>query len=288
MTSLAKARMHSIFPIERRGDTLIVTPQGDAIGFSPNQIQVEIRGVEKLLAESDALNMIMDLEHTNYFGSEMIGFISRLGTKARQRGGRTAICNVSADMQGILDVMKFDTVWESYDSSRDAIRAVARIPFTERLAGYKKLATAVSVLALIAVGLSYYPWPNRNRDLYQRFISYSENMQQNRKTGQGDVERSSYRKRVEREMRPILKELAASSEEGDLGAAYLYQAGKQCLLPLLTADGLSRSALERDFSVKMTEASKYIEDVAPPEVVAHKPAPRVIRSAERVVPSYKR
>jgi hypothetical protein len=42
-------------------------------------------------------------------------------------------------------------------------------------------------------------------------------------------------------------------------------AGKQCLLPLINAQGVSRTELERNFVTNMTEASKYIEFVAPPK-----------------------
>jgi len=268
MNAIAKVKSNTIFPVQRRGDTLIVTPQGDAIGFSPHQIQVELRNLEKLLNELAPANLIVDLEHTNYFGSEMIGFINRLGMKSRSGGGRTAVCNISGDMQDIFDVMNLGEIWESYDSTPAAARAIATISFAERVADSRKWFVGAAALAAIAFALFYFPWPDKKRDYYNQFMSYSAEIQEMRSLGSGKAHRAGFRKRVERELKPILKDLSEASQRGDQGAAFLLAAGKQCLLPLIEANGINRNQLESDFITFMSGAAKHIENVEPPTQLA--------------------
>ena len=96
-------------------------------------------------------------------------------------------------------------------------------------------------------------------------MTYAGEYQQLRAMGAGRNHRNGFRKRVEREMKPILVDLSTASSQGDAAAAYLYAAGKECLLPMMQSDSISRSDLERSFAENMSRAAKHIENVDPPE-----------------------
>jgi len=267
MMSLAKARLHSVFPLERIGDTLVVTPQGDAIGFSSAQIQVELQALERMLERPASWNLIVDLEHTNYFGSEMIGHINRMGVKARSSGGRIAMCNASGDMRDILHVMKLNQMWQMFESRREALSAIASVPVGERLWAARKWMAGLATVIAVTLAIAYFPWPSRHKDYYERFMSYSNELRELRSEGRrNEGQRNGFRKKVERDLEPILRELSKQSMEGDPAAAYLYVAGRNCLLPMFNANGPAREQLERDFAENMSRAAIYIEGVDPPDV----------------------
>src|SRR5215218_19950 len=138
MSTVSRVLTHSVFQVERYGDTLVIVPQGDAIGFSSNRIQVELRANEKLLDLPENRNLIIDLHRTNYFGSDMIGHINRLGIKARQACGRLALCDVSSDMQDIFKMMHFEQMWETFATRRQALRSIASVPIGERIKPLRK------------------------------------------------------------------------------------------------------------------------------------------------------
>jgi anti-anti-sigma factor len=125
MTKPNPAQFHKVFPAELRKDTLVVSPRGDSISFRDSDIDKEIKVLLEILDQPQAKNLVVDLEASRYFGTTIIGAFNVLGTKARDRGGKIALCNASGDMRGILSVMNLDTLWPHYDSLKEALRAVA-------------------------------------------------------------------------------------------------------------------------------------------------------------------
>jgi hypothetical protein len=134
----------------------------------------------------------------------------------------------------------------------------------ERIAGYKKHMIATLSLAVLVLAIVYFPWPNRNQRCYKMLVSYSAQLQEMRKLDRDSTKRKLFQKRVERNLKPLLLELAQDSANGDLGATYLHAAAKQSLLPLLGACSMSRRSLEESFVANMDEAAKYIRGVTPP------------------------
>ena len=115
---------HVVFPLKRKGDTLIVSPAGDVGSFTSADVQGELNQVVKLFDDPRLKNVIVDLGSSNYFGSEMIGAINFLGSHVRERGGRFAVCEASPDMRQGLHIMKLDTIWPLHESRREAENAV--------------------------------------------------------------------------------------------------------------------------------------------------------------------
>ena len=112
--------------VERKRDTLIVIPQGDAVGFRTTEVQKEFLAVVELLDSSDVAGVVVDLGQASYFGSLVIGRIIELANKIRSQGGRIALCRVSDQMREFLSVMKLQDLLPQYASRKQALAAVEK------------------------------------------------------------------------------------------------------------------------------------------------------------------
>lgn len=166
MPATEKLRDHRVLEVDLFGDTLVVIPAGDAVGFGLNVVNNEVAKVLEVAKSSRVKHLVIDLGRANYFGSVMIGEFMRLGVAVRERGGRIALCGASADMQDVLRIMKLDSMWEIFPRQDDAIRAIARVPFREHLWRKRRWFAAAG---LIAAGIALYiliPRPQYDRIYY--------------------------------------------------------------------------------------------------------------------------
>ena len=124
MTTLKDTQHNNVLRVERKRNTLVVTPAGDGIGFRDADIQQELNLLLSLLDGPDFDNVVVDLGGANYFGTTIIGCITGLGRKTEETGGRLAVCNASEDMQGVMQVMHLDRRWPHFDSLRDALKSL--------------------------------------------------------------------------------------------------------------------------------------------------------------------
>lgn len=115
---------HKTLVIEKKRGAIIVTPQGDAIGFRDMDIQNEFQSVCELLDDGERKNVVVDLGKAEYFGSIVIGWIIDLATRAKNQGGRIALCNVSGQMQEFLSVMHLEEQLPQFPTRRKALKAV--------------------------------------------------------------------------------------------------------------------------------------------------------------------
>ena len=129
MTEFQKAAQHRIFPARRRGDTLVVTPAGSLAGYGVGEANREQARLAALLADPQIENLVIDLHHADYFGTEMVGVFVRLQQACR---GATGLVRVAPGMRKVLEVMRLEDFFSFYRSERQAIRAISRIPLHER------------------------------------------------------------------------------------------------------------------------------------------------------------
>ncbi len=112
----------TIFELIPRKNKVLIRPRGDAIGFLEADISRELDRLLRWIEESDPLAVIIDLGGSAYFGSIMIGAVNQIGECVTARGGRMVLCQASADMLAILQVMKLIPRWDHCDSLKDAER----------------------------------------------------------------------------------------------------------------------------------------------------------------------
>jgi anti-anti-sigma regulatory factor len=152
-TELQKAEAHTILPVDRLGDTLLVVPHGDLGSYSPQAFQVEFQRVQELLADPSLKNLIVDLGNSRYFGSEMIGALVALRERVKDRG-RAVLVEMSADTRIGLETIKADQLFEIRDSRTEVLRTIPRLTFRERLRRYRRPLVLGGTLLLV-VALAY-------------------------------------------------------------------------------------------------------------------------------------
>ena len=276
MSNPSAIDLHRVFPVEIKGDTVIVTPKGDAVGFGHTEVQQELSAIEQLLKQSNARHLIVDLRHANYFGSEMIGLINQLGLQGRESGGRIALCNASADMRDILRVMNFDTIWEFYDTRALAVRQLVTEPFSQKLSSFRGVMVAVIALGVVGLILFYYPWSDPNVAHYQTLMRISKQLEQMRMHGSSREKWAGFRKQARAQIDAVLNETAAGAKKGKPAESALYKAGKEGLIPLLGTDRAGVPRFQAVFDQSMEEAAAQIEDLTdlPPQPPPVKTRPK--------------
>jgi len=127
MGRLQQTQFHKVFLAELEGNTLVVTPRGDAIGFRDSDVAGELKTVLDLAGSPGIINLIVDLGSSDYFGSTMIGAINQLGSQFRYIGGRVALCNLSPQMNDMLEIMHLKELWMIFDTRKIALRAMSKV-----------------------------------------------------------------------------------------------------------------------------------------------------------------
>jgi anti-anti-sigma factor len=114
-----------LIEVERRGGTLVLTPQKKLRELHYQEIEAE--GEELLrLADGPAVrSVVVDFARTDSFGSTALGLFARLWKRVRVRGGRMAFCNVPAHEAEIMEATGLSRLWTIHPSLEDAIAAVA-------------------------------------------------------------------------------------------------------------------------------------------------------------------
>ena len=124
MIDLSDTQFHKVFLVEGKGDTLIVSPTGEACEFRHSLVIDETNTILKLLEEPEICNLVIDLSREEYFGSVIIGAANTMINKVLDRGGRAATCNASEEMQNVIQIMNLSERWTNYPSRRKALKAV--------------------------------------------------------------------------------------------------------------------------------------------------------------------
>ncbi len=69
--------------------------------------------------------MLLDLEHTQYFGSAFLSFLVRLSNRLTvQRKGRLGLCHLSKFCRAVITSANLDTLFELYESRAEALVAM--------------------------------------------------------------------------------------------------------------------------------------------------------------------
>ncbi|MDP1796211.1 MAG: STAS domain-containing protein [Planctomycetaceae bacterium] len=168
MARFTQIDRHSLYPVEEWGDTLVLTPRGDAAGFIPATVNREMATVTELAQSPGIKHLIIDMSAANYFGSVVLGGLVQLSQAVRNRGGRVAICGASPDMQDILRIMKLESIWEVFPDRNTALSRIAKIPFKMKLWAWRKVGAWTAAVAVIVLAYVFYPRPNYGKIYYEQ------------------------------------------------------------------------------------------------------------------------
>lgn len=112
------------FVVSTTRHAVVITPQGDTLSFRDIDIQREGDEIREMLQKSNVQRVVVELGHSNYFGSIMIGMINSFGQVVKEQGGQMVLCNASNDMQAILKIMKIDSLWPYFPTQAQAIKVL--------------------------------------------------------------------------------------------------------------------------------------------------------------------
>jgi anti-anti-sigma factor len=79
----------------------------------------------RLADDPSVKNVVVDLGRTDYLGSTALGMLAQLHQRVRVRGGRMALCHVSAHETEIMAVTGLAGFWSVYLNLGEALAAVA-------------------------------------------------------------------------------------------------------------------------------------------------------------------
>ncbi len=114
------------FDVSTHRGVVVVTPLGDTLSFRDIDIQREADEISEMIRNQNLKRLVIDMGHSNYFGSIMIGMINSFGQLVKEQGGQMVLCNASQDMQAIMKIMKIDTLWPYVPTLAKAIKAAKK------------------------------------------------------------------------------------------------------------------------------------------------------------------
>jgi len=112
----------SIFEIELRGLTVVLTPQHDPDELSfHEEVEVEVRDVFDRLSAGQSQHVVVDCCRIDRCCSSAIAFFIRLSKSVQAARGQMVFCNVSAHLREVFEMLHLDTLWATSGSLEDAI-----------------------------------------------------------------------------------------------------------------------------------------------------------------------
>lgn len=110
-----------VFKVERKGDTLIVSPLGHSLQFASGEVESQTNKLLEKMDELGTQNVIFDLHKVNLLDSVVIGTLFAVTARVRKSNGRVLMCNVSPRMQETLVVVSFNDLVTECDTRDDAL-----------------------------------------------------------------------------------------------------------------------------------------------------------------------
>lgn len=116
---------HEFFQVRRRGDVAVIVPSPQIEHLPETLLQPAAQMVLAPLKEDPPNQIIIDLSEVGYFGSAFITFLLRCHLMVKNRGSELVLAGVNRDIRELLRTTALDTLWALYDSSSEAMEALA-------------------------------------------------------------------------------------------------------------------------------------------------------------------
>lgn len=88
------------------------------------QLQDVKTALMKLAEEVVPALVAIDMAHTRFFGSGLVGLLFQFQKEIDQRGGRVAICSANADCEQVLRTLRIDLLVPLYPTRVEAVAAL--------------------------------------------------------------------------------------------------------------------------------------------------------------------
>ena len=74
------------------------------------------------------MRLVVDLSHTDFFGSAFLGILFRIWNRLSSGGGVFALCSLRPHCREVIKTARLDTLWPIYDTRDQAVRALTTKP----------------------------------------------------------------------------------------------------------------------------------------------------------------
>lgn len=105
------------------GRVLVLKPVGHLLG---DHVTDEFVNVAREFARRGHVGVLVDFEEVEYMNSLGLGAIARILITCSQAGGLMRVCNVHHRVRRLFDVVKFDKLFEYYESEQQAMDALQK------------------------------------------------------------------------------------------------------------------------------------------------------------------
>lgn len=165
LKELTEADLYHVFAVERRGDTLIVAPRGDATSFPEHHFRTAVVALRRRLDGANPCKLILDLSDVDYPGLAILDVFDDLITEVSWRGETVVVAGASEDTLRVLQEYGLGRDWKHFDSLPAATKAVVHEPFWKPAMRRPGLAIAAVLVVLLIVGAAAFwagkPHPDR-------------------------------------------------------------------------------------------------------------------------------
>lgn len=114
----------AVFEVEQIGPTTIVTPTGNLRELEFDRIEEGAAEVFEALEKGSTKNVVVDLQHANYYGSTALSFFVKLWKRVKTDGGQMVLCGISAQEQEILKATHLDRLWPQCADREAALASI--------------------------------------------------------------------------------------------------------------------------------------------------------------------
>ncbi len=265
-----------IFQNKIKGDTLVISPKGDAAGFSSTLFHKEQESLLKFLKDPQVNHLIVDFGNSTYFGSEMIGAVNQLIVKVHASGGKTGVCNLSVDMKEGIHVMQLDKIWHLYDTRKEAVKAIVTEPIGQKIEhqieanrrGLFVLGAVGLVVIVLFTGLLLSA-RNENRRNYNTLMTVWNELKIEQTRSVSEAEKKLIARKNLAKVHPIIVRLKKKGSRRNSGEQKLYSAAKYLevlLKTLLPSKDAYFKELKGEHQKKKPQPDSYLSKKSPEEL----------------------
>ena len=112
------------YRIDEEKGVNVITLLKDDIDVHQNE---ELRKAFFELLREGKTNVVMDLSSTTYICTIMIVTLVIMYKRAKEAGGRLAICNICDKVKKVLALIKLDKVFDIFNSRQEAVEHLKKI-----------------------------------------------------------------------------------------------------------------------------------------------------------------
>jgi len=109
----------------RRIDSVLVIRLQKQAGIGSLDLVAQLPGVLSDPQADDVRHVVVDCTKLRFAGSVFLESLVQLHHRIQERDGLLVLCGVNDELRDILDLARFDTLWDRYASVDDAVQALA-------------------------------------------------------------------------------------------------------------------------------------------------------------------